>query len=227
MALSEKFFEKMKEYQDIRAGIIERFEKRMKTLESANGSKYYEEEVKKATDQRNNDLKELKSSKGVYLFNILDLMESKSNERKAEAPTEEQMRLLQTATTMRVIDEEYLDSVAYALKKNPSCLIALEDFAAANGLNKDYRSLMDDKKMSVERTRTTIQNLRKSIDDFVETDQNTNIERIIKSRAERYGETGDSIPKKREFTDKNSMYEIIAPWMDSESVEAFCAAVDS
>ena len=229
MTISERFFEKMKEYQDMRKKIVDNFENRKKTISSTIGSDYYNQELQSAQEKMMKELDNLRNEKGSALFDILDLMESRSNERRADIPTEEQTRLLQAATMIEngEVDEEYLDSVAYALKKSPVCLAVLEKYATSNGLNKDYRSLSDDKRMSIESTRNVIQSLKQSVDDFIKSDTEKEIADIIQRRAERYGDNGTVAPKRDLFDDNDKMYSIIAPWMNSEDVTSFCAAVDS
>ena len=227
MAISDRFFERMKSFQDTRAAIIERYEKRMESLKSAAGSLYYDQESKKAAEQKDKELEALKREKGADLFNTLDVMQLASDGRKETPPTDEQLKILQATTSLKNVDPEYLDTIANTLKESDLCLSVLDDFAAANGIRRDYRSMSKNHKMSIGNTTAAIQALRKAVDDFIDTDRNKSIERIMQSRADRYGNTGDMVPKREIFTDNNSMYEVIAPWMNQESISAFMAAIDS
>ena len=226
MAISERFFERMKDYQDARAAIIEKYDKRMNALKSATGSQYYENESKKAAEEKEKALEMLKSTKGQLLFTTLDAMQIKSDERKETPPTDEQLKILQATTSLKNVDPEYLDTIANSLQESDLCLSVLDDFASANGIRRNYRAMSKNPKMSPGNTTATIQEIRKAVDEFIRTDKNENIERIVQSRNDRFGDNGTEIPKRELFTDDKSMYEIITPWMSPEKVAAFRAAVD-
>ena len=57
---TDLFYTRAKEYQDKRKGIIDEYEKRLESLETAKGSKYFDDESKKAEDKRDEALTALK-----------------------------------------------------------------------------------------------------------------------------------------------------------------------
>lgn len=225
MSNTNQIFKLAKEYQDKREMINNAFNKRATEIEDAKGSRYYDTEIKKATDTQRTALENL-SKEYVPLFdNVLQAMKKANENRGMTPPTEEELRLLQLLKMKEKITEAELDAAANTLKGNATCLAVLTEISRKQGYIRGYMSYSDSKEMPVETTESIIRELVKAIRDFIEYDT-PKAARIAREYHEAYyGAAGDPLPKRPLFSDKSGCFsELIR--ISGDELTAFCKAVD-
>ena len=231
---SELFFIKAKDFQNKRKEIMDTYETRAAQLEDARGSKYFTDEMKKATDARDNALSELKSEYRESFRIALDGMSKANGSRGTTPPTQEQLAILQVLQMRGVVDEPQraafqkdLDRAANTCADNAMCISVLNDIARKNGFMRGYHSTA--KEMSVEDADRVIKNLTDALPDFMEHDTKRAARIVQEHNARLYGTTGNErpLPKRDLFDNKTDCYaEFTHGMLSGEALTAFCAAVD-
>ena len=224
---TDLFYTRAKEYQDKRKGVIDEYEKRLVSLETAKGSKYYTDEVKKAEDKKDEALKALKEEYGGYFNTHLDAMSKANAARKMTPPTEEELRTLQLLKMKDKPTEAELAAAANTLKGNATCLSVLTEIAHNAGYMRGYMGYSETNEMPVSDVEATIKGLASSVREFMDYDT-PRAARIAREHQERqYGVTQDApaLPKRPVFEDKAGCFYEVAR-MGGDSFTAFCNAVD-
>ena len=231
---SELFFIKARDFQNKRKEIMETYETRAAQLEDAKGSKYFTDEMKKATDARDSALDALKSEYRESFRIALDGMSKANGSRGTTPPTEEQLRLLQLLQMRGVVDEPQraafqkdLDRAANTCAENAMCISVLNDIARKNGFLRGYHSTA--KEMSVDDADRMIKDLHAALPDFMEHDTGRAARLAQEHNARMYGLTGNEapLPKRPLFDDKAGCYaELTHGMLSGDALNAFCAAVD-
>ena len=231
---SELFFIKAKDFQNKRKEIMDTYETRAAQLEDARGSKYFTDEMKKATDTRDNALSELKSEYRESFRIALDGMSKANGSRGTTPPTQEQLAILQVLQMRGVVDEPQraafqkdLDRAANTCADNAMCISVLNDIARKNGFMRGYHSTA--KEMSVEDADRMIKDLQAALPDFMEYDTKKAARIAQEHNARLYGTTGNErpLPKRELFDSKTDCYaEFTHGMLSGEALTAFCAAVD-
>lgn len=224
---TDLFYTRAKEYQGKRAAIVDEYEARLKSLETAKGSKYYTDEVKKAEDKKDEALTALKDEYGEYFRISLDAMSKANAARKMTPPTEEELRTLQLLKMKDKPTEAELAAAANTLKGNTTCLSVLTEIAHNAGYMRGYNNYSETKELSVSDVEDTIKGLHASVRDFMDFDT-PRAARIAREHQERqYGVNPDAtpLPKRRLFETKAECFDIVAR-MGGDTLEAFKNAVD-
>jgi len=231
---SELFFIKAKDFQNKRKEIMDTYETRAAQLEDARGSKYFTDEMKKATDARDAALSELKSEYKESFRIALDGMSKANSGRGTTPPTQEQLAILQVLQMRGVVDEPQraafqkdLDRAANTCADNAMCISVLNDIARKNGFLRGYHSTA--KEMSVDDADRMIKDLQAALPDFMEHDTSRAARLAQNYYAQHYGVTGNErpLPKRPLFDSKADCYaEFTHGLLSGETLTAFCAAVD-
>ena len=167
---TDLFYTRAKEYQGKRAAIVDEYEKRMKALEDAKGSKYFTDEAKKAEDKRDEALTALKDEYNGYFNIAFDAMRKANAARKMTPPTEEELRTLQLLKMKEKPTEAELAAAANTLKGNVTCLSVLTEIAHNAGYMRGYMGYSETKEMPVEEAEAAIKGLASSVRDFMDYD---------------------------------------------------------
>ena len=194
---TDLFYNRAREYQNKRKVIMDCFEKRVKSLEDTRGSKYFDDEMKKATDARDGALSALKVEYAEYFRISLDAMSKGNASRKMTPPTEEELRTLQLLKMKDKPTETELQAAANTLKGNTTCLSVLTEIA-----HNAVRDFMD---YDMPRAARTAQNYHETV----------------------YGTIPDApaLNKRPLFDDKaGCFYEVYR--LSGDALTAFCTAVD-
>ncbi len=228
MKNTERLFEKAMAFQNERAKIVEEYESRMKALSSAQGSLYYEEESEKAEKKRDAAMEKLK--KGFYLSMevILTDMNKANNSRTFEAPTDEEMTVINALKMRETLTDAEITTAANTLK-TPLALSILRELARKSGYKKHIASETD-AELTIDAVSELIKSLSRSLSDFAEFDT-TKASRIAKEYKERkYGllpeEDNTPLPKRKPFNDIDGLFDEVCPYLSQESRTAFIKAVD-
>lgn len=224
---SDLFFSIAKEFQDARKKISDTYKGRMRFLERTKGSEYFTEESKKAEEEKKAAAAALREQYASRLYTAIEAMELVNNNRKAIPPTEEELRLIQLLKMKDSLTENELHEAAMTLKGNPSCLAILSELSRKNGYWQGYDSYYESDKMSKETTLRIIQRIKDNMRDFLETENNAAVQRVIENRNNLYGVDPNAapIPERRIFETKAECYEELAH-LSPDSLPAFTAAVD-
>lgn len=224
---TDLFYTRAKEYQGKRAAIVDEYEKRMKALEDAKGSKYFTDEAKKAEDKRDEALTALKDEYNGYFNIAFDAMRKANAARKMTPPTEEELRTLQLLKMKDKPTEAELAAAANTLKGNVTCLSVLTEIAHNAGYMRGYMGYSETKEMPVEEAEAAIKGLASSVRDFMDYDT-PRAARLAQNHHETlYGVSPNAtpLPKRPLFEDKAGCFYEVAR-MGGDSLEAFKNAVD-
>lgn len=224
---TDLFYTRAKEYQGKRAAIVDEYEKRMKALEDAKGSKYFTDEAKKAEDKRDEALTALKDEYNGYFNIAFDAMRKANAARKMTPPTEEELRTLQLLKMKDKPTEAELAAAANTLKGNTTCLSVLTEIAHNAGYMRGYMGYSETKEMPVEEAEAAIKGLASSVRDFMDYDT-PRAARVAQNHHETlYGVNPNAtpLPKRPLFEDKAGCFYEVAR-MGGDSLEAFKNAVD-
>lgn len=229
MIKTERFAQLAEEFQDRRHKLAATFERDIEALEPFKGSGGYMSDMKARTDRYRADLDNLKHEYEGSLYELIDQMDTSLHSRKYEAPTEEQLRLLQTVQMQERPSHGELLRVAEAVKDNPVALQALQDMANAKASARD--ELPHDyiggrvKEMPLETAERHLRELRAGLRDFLDHDTKK-VARIAAKQYERhYGDVGVTIPRRDHFDNPEGCFAEICR-MDAGTYDAFSAVVD-
>ena len=165
--------------------------KRMQEIESYKGSKGYTDEQQKAWKKRTTAVEEARQDCESSLSVAFSDMIKKNARRTVSAPTEEELRLLQTVSLMTKPSLATLDAVAHSMK-SAVAMAALDDIAARtsdNGHPRTAYAAAAADEMSIDRGNDAIGTLRNKCNDILRSVSGAN--RIREAAAEhnkkRYG----------------------------------------
>lgn len=129
MRNTERLFNAMKDFTDKRRANRETFLKKKNSLRSYQGSAGYQKDISAAMKIRNDADEEARKECEKIVNEVLSDMLKKNGERKIEAPTDEQVRILTVAQMLKKPSKAALDSIANSLDGNALSLAALTDIA--------------------------------------------------------------------------------------------------
>lgn len=129
MTNTEKIYNAMKDFTDKRSANRETYLKKKKELEKYQGSVGYQKGISDAMKIRQDANEEARKECEKIVNEVISDMVKKNGERKIEAPTDEQVRLLTVAKMLKKPSKAALDSIANSLNGNALSLAALTDIA--------------------------------------------------------------------------------------------------
>jgi hypothetical protein len=225
MKNTDLLFFNAEKFQNDRRKTLEAYDQRMKSLQSAKGSEYYETESKKAAEEKDTKLNSLKreflKSSDVVLKSMLE----KSNARSFTAPTQEEIRMLEALKMRSNVSEEEIEKLANSIT-SPLAVETLKDIAKENGYIKHIDSTSDCE-MSIKTVNELIKSLSASLADFADYDTSRAARLAVEAKERRYGLTGtENIPKRALFDTKEGFFSEVAPYISNERIAAFSEAVD-
>lgn len=222
---TDLFFSRAKEFQSKRREIMDTYEKRAAQLEDAKGSKYFTDEMKKATDARDSALSALKDEYREYFRISLDGMAKANGSRGMTPPTDEELRLVQLLKMKDSVTQQELDAAANTLKGNSTCLAILTEIAHKQGFVRGYNNYSENKEMPVDVAAEHVKSLAGWLNDFMEHDTGRAARVAQEHHARMYGGEQAPLPKRPLFETKAECFYEIAR-MGGDTLTAFCNAVD-
>lgn len=201
------------------------YETRAAQLEDAKGSKYFTDEMKKATDTRDAALSALKDEYREYFRISLDAMAKANGSRGMTPPTDEELRLVQLLKMKDSVTQQELDAAANTLKGNGTCLAILTEIAHKQGFARGYNNYAETKEMPVDVAAEQVKSLAGWLNDYMEHDTGRAARLAQEHNARMYGGGQDPLPKRPLFETKEQCFYEIAR-MGGDTLTAFCAAVD-
>ena len=223
---TDLFYTRAKEYQGKRAAIVDEYEKRMKALEDAKGSKYFTDEAKKAEDKRDEALTALKDEYNGYFNIAFDAMRKANASRKMTPPTEEELRTLQLLKMKDKPTEAELAAAANTLKGNATCLSVLTEISHNAGYMRSYMNYSETKEMSVSEVEKIIKGINNNLRDFMDFDTKR-AARVVQAHDLLLGVNPEArpLPKRPLFEDKEGCFNEVCG-IAGDTLTAFENAVD-
>lgn len=224
---TDLLFKKLLEFQNKRKAATDNYDKRLTEIADTKGSKYFDDEAKKASDTKNAALDALRAEYGPVFDRTLQSMAETNGKRGITPPTEDELRLLQLLKMRDSVTETELEAAANTLSGNPTCLAALTEIAHKQGFLRGYMSYATSKEMPVDVAESTIKGLASAIRDFMEFDTPRAARTYQEFHDRRYGVDLNAapLPKRLPFTDKAGCYKRLAG-LSGDDLTAFCKAVD-
>ena len=218
---SDRFYEVSLNFQNQRKLTVDKFESRMRELEKAKGSKYFDEQSQAAIEEKNSKLKALQSSYQAQVKDIFADMRKVNNSRKMQPPTEQQLAILNGLKLREHLSYDDIITAANSLCDNRFCLSVLNEIAHKNNvIGCNVMSFAKSDSFTIGEVENIISNAEKSIKDFVEYDTADSVRRIASQRAEHYGNSY-TLPKRPLFESKEQCFISLcglseSNWMDFE-----------
>lgn len=129
MKNTEYLYNAMREFTDARRENRRIYLEKKQKLDTYKGSQGYDEDLKRAMEQRNEADAEAKAKCEKTVNSALNLMASVNGKRKLTAPTAEMVNILTVARMLKKPAKPTLDSIANSLGGNALALAALNDIA--------------------------------------------------------------------------------------------------
>ena len=225
MSNTDLLYSYAKKYQDKRADIMNAFEKREAQLQSAKGSRFYDEEMKKALSTRNTALNALQIEYRDHFNSILQSMMKMNGKREMKPPTDEELRLLQVLKMKESLSESDFEAAANTLKGNTTCLEILTDMARAQGNLRNYLTYSGSNEMPVASVNKALKGIASTLEDFMNYDTRKAARIAKQSHDEVYGVNEYTVPKRELFNDKAGCFKDLFG-LSGDEMGAFCKAVD-
>ena len=224
MKNSDRYFENVKRFEEKRQEIISGYERTVEDLQKYQGSRFFEDEVQKAKDARDAALADLRREYDGIFTEALRVMRVTSDKRKAQAPTAEQLRILEVLKMRDSVTRDEIEAAANAMKGNLSALKILTELAAMNNLRGVMR--MFDGPMARSDVEDVLASLEHGTRDLLEHDTRRSA-RIVQAYRQRvYGGASDApLPKRKPIETKAGCFGLLAS-LNPDCLDAFCAAVD-
>ena len=221
MRNSDKFYEVSLNFQNQRKLTVDKFEKTMKAIEDAQGSRYYEERKKQATEERDNALKSLKANYLSEIKSIFADMRKVNSARKMQPPTEQELAILNGLKLREHLSYDDVVAAANSLCDSRFCLSVLDEIARKNNVfGVDVMSYAKNDTYTVSEVESIIRATEKNLKDFVEFDTADAARRVANARSEHYGNSY-TLPKRPLFESKEQCFISLcglseSNWMDFE-----------
>ena len=168
MRKTERFYVTLKDFQDKRHTLTEKYEKDLEGMKRYQGSSGYDQDVRKREKQYQEDLSRLQNEARPELMKIVSEMAERIDKRTMKIPTEEQLRLLQTMKLRENISLEECRRVAETVKDCPLAVSVVNDVARKHGHLYDFNSLC--RELSSQRASDLVKGMMKGADDFLQYD---------------------------------------------------------
>ena len=227
MKNTERLLQKVMDFQNERTNVLSEYERRMTALESAKGSKFYDDEKEKAINKRDVAMKKLKNDFFTATDSIMNDMLKVNNSRTVEPPSTEEMNLIQALMMREKVSDAEIDQVANTLK-TPLALSILQEVAVSNGYIKHINSPID-KELSVEKVNEMMKGLSHGLKDFAEYDTRKAARLAQEHRANLYGLVDADkapLPKRDKIINIEGFYSQVMPYLQRDQRKAFANAVD-
>lgn len=218
---SDLFYSRAAEYQTKRKDIVDDYEKKLARLESYKGSKGYDDDVAKATKEKDAAIEALKSEYSGYFDIAINAMREANSGRGVTPPSADQLAILQALKLRDSVSQKELDRAANSCKDNAMSIAVINEIAKKNGYIRGYHS--ESGELAVEAVDRTIDGLKSSLRDFMDYDTPRAARVARDHHAALYGADPNAqpLPKRKLFETKAEFY-----GMSGDDLTAFCNAVD-
>ena len=152
-------------------------------------------------------------------------MRTTNSKRGMNAPTPEELRVIELLKLRDTVTREELDAAANTVSGNPACLSALSEIARRHGILKGYEHYSTSTEMPISKVDDTINSLARGIDDFLKFDTSRAARVASEHMRRRWGiKQTEPLAKRKRFEDQGEFYAEVAGLSDGE-MEAFSNAI--
>jgi|GEM_PF-3364047 len=142
MKRTDILFSAMKDFTDARSAARAEYLAKLKPLETAKGSKYYDDTHKEADKARRAIVDEARAKAADTVSVMIESMRKANSVRAMAAPTDEQLRILQALKMREKVTLNELDAAANAMRGNGAGLAMVEEIARNSGVaHRNYNAL--------------------------------------------------------------------------------------
>ena len=213
-------------FMQARSDAIEEYQKTAKRYASAKGSELYTVEMANARKTRDKAISDAQFIAKQEIRETLKAMAEKADKIKMQAPSEEQIRLLELLKMKDRLTEAECTGAANAMNGNATCLALVDELARKSGvLHASYVNSLAVKTYSPETARMTIKALGESCFNIVNNTTGASKPALLAKEwhAARHGGEFDpyELPREEPFKDESDFYEQM-----NIPLSAFSAAVD-
>lgn len=224
MKNTEKLLTLMLQNQEERKTANDKYEKRMSEIERTKGSPFYTEESKKAVDTKNDELNTIYKKYFPAFQSLFNDMAMVNATRKMDAPTQEQLNLINALKMKKNITDTDFTAAAHSLASNGLALGLLQELAQERGSARNYLKYGTSNELSVPATEQVLRNMWDSTLDYL-SHSTTRASRLNRDFKERHGYETPPLIKRPAFNTKAEMFSQISD-LTEDGIKAFCMAVD-
>lgn len=209
-----------------RSEAIEEYRLMTRRYEAARGSKLYDDKMAEARKKRDKTISDAQFIAKQEIRETLKAMAEKADKIALQAPTAEQIRLLQLLKMKDRLTEAECTGAANAMNGNAACLALVDELARKSGvLHTSYVNSLAVKTYSPETARLTIKELGESCYSIVNNTTGARKPALLAKQWHQnvHGSTFDpyELPQEEPFKDESDFYEQM-----NIPLSAFSAAVD-
>ena len=213
-------------FMTARSEAIEEYRLMTRRYEAAKGSKLYIDKMDEARKKRDKTISDAQFIAKQEIRETLKAMAEKADKIALQAPTEEQLRLLQLLKMKEKLTEAECTGAANAMNGNAACLALVDELARKSGvLHTSYVNSLAVKTYSPETARMTIKALGESCYEIVNNTTGASKPALLAKQWHQnvHGSTFDpyELPQEEPFKNEDDFYERM-----SIPLSAFSAAVD-
>ncbi len=129
MSNTWSLFSTIRDFQQEQRAAYDRYSERMAALEQYKGSEYYQQESEKAMKERRATEDAARNNARYYAQRTLEAMQEASRNRKAIAPTQEQINLLSVMKLRESVPLDELEAIARAMNGNSLGVSVIQEYA--------------------------------------------------------------------------------------------------
>ena len=213
-------------FMTARSEAIEEYRLMTRRYEAAKGSKLYSDKMDEARKKRDKTISDAQFIAKQEIRETLKAMAEKADKIALQAPTAEQIRLLQLLKMKDRLTEAECTGAANAMNGNAACLALVDELARKSGvLHTSYVNSLAVKTYSPETARMTIKALGESCFDIVNNTTGASKPALLAKQWHQnvHGSTFDpyELPQEEPFKDESDFYEQM-----NIPLSAFSSAVD-
>ncbi len=214
------------DFMTARSEAIEEYRLMTRRYEAARGSKLYDDKMAEARKKRDKTISDAQFIAKQEIRETLLAMAEKADKIALQAPTAEQIRLLQLLKMKDRLTEAECTGAANAMNGNAACLALVDELARKSGvLHTSYVNSLAVKTYSPETARMTIKALGESCFDIVNNTTGASKPALLAKQWHQnvHGSTFDpyELPQEEAFADEDDFYSQM-----NIPLSAFSAAVD-
>ena len=142
MSNTKSMFWAVTTFQEKQLNAYNEYMDRLKQLENVKDSQYYIDEKKKASEKRRSAEEAARKEARQWLNKLYNYMCDANSKRSVEAPTDEQMRILQAVKMRDSVSVGELEQAANAMEGNGLGLGVLMEYAKSKYKPGEYPNLM-------------------------------------------------------------------------------------
>ena len=231
MSISSVLYEALKAFDDYRRTMRNEFLSFKKEHERFKGSEGYNADLSEAKTKRKNAIEEARKNASSKIDECIKKMRENANGISFEAPTPEQVAILQVLSIKSKISKSELDTASKSMNGNPLALSALNDIADKHYYvgSPEGNTHENYNRLSTSLNSTELNNIIDSIVTACKSRLRTSVKdsayqsAIFQKQHNNIPFDEDDLPQKDELTSESSFYSDVVP---KEHFDSFMKAVN-